>query len=89
MYYVIIAGKSMDDAECHIYMFGPPATLREAHLSAEVHYRRDYNIRPNQNVMTHKLHETETEEAVVDFLQQMVLFMELKKLGQDINDGTT
>lgn len=76
MYYAMIAGKSMKDPASHIYVFGPPATLKEAHVSAEAHYRKEHNAKPNEHVITSKIHEAETEEEMLSFMDRFANLLE-------------
>lgn len=66
----MVAGQP-NKPDGHIYVFGPPATLRDAHASAEAHYRRDRGLATNVFVQTQKLHVADTQDDALEFAERL------------------
>lgn len=69
-FFVMMAGQPKKP-DGHIYVFGDGCTLRQAHISAESHFRKDERVAANIFVQTEKLLEAETFEEATRFVERL------------------
>lgn len=69
-YFVMCAGQPKKP-DGHVYVFGDGCTLKQAHISAESHYRKERNLASSVFVQTEKLAECGTFEQAEQFVEKL------------------
>lgn len=85
-FFVMLAGQPKK-VETRIYVFGEGATIKDAHRSAEAHFRRETSAPSSVHVQTEKLTECATIEEAARFVDRLTDLMAKHQAEQELARG--